>query len=164
MPGVRQFFPGAPDAASLRSRAAAAQARALPREELCNLLLRQAEWFGSGERSIANIEKLRSPKTVAVVASLRPGLFGGTLDGWLKICTAARLAAWLEEDGIPAVPLGWIDSTAAAAERSVLLLGSAGPRRYELGFTPGAAIEISGEIESLLDQIAGTLGLVAAEC
>jgi uncharacterized protein YllA (UPF0747 family) len=163
VPGVRRFFSGAPDVVNLRLRAAEAQNRELPREELCNRLLKQAEWFGSSERSNANIERLRFPKTVAVVASLRPGLFGGTLDGWLKICTAARLAAWLEDGGIPAVPLGWIDSTAAAAERSVLLLGSAGPRRVELGSTPGTVIEISGEIESLLGQIAGTLGLVAAE-
>lgn len=161
--GVRQFFPGAPDAGSLRSRAAAAQARVLPREELCNLLLRQAEWFASGRRSLANIEKLRSPKTVAVMASLCPGLFGGTLDGWLKICTAARLAVWLAEGGIPAVPLVWIDTTAAAAELRVMLLGSGGPRRFDLGFTPGAAFEISGEIESLLAKVAGTWGLVAAE-
>jgi len=164
VPGVRQFFPGAPDAGSLRSRAAGAQARALPREELCNLLLRQAEWFGSSGRSISNIEKLRSPKTVAVVASLRPGLFGGTLDGWLKICTAARLAAWLAEGGIPAVPLGWIDAAAAATERSVVLLGSSGgPRRFDLGLTPGASMESSVEIEFLLGQIADELGLVAAE-
>ena len=160
---VRQFFPDPPDADSLRACAASAQARSIPRAELCNLLLKQAEWFACGERSIVAIQKLHSPKTVAIVASLHPGLFGGTLDGWLKLCTAARLAAWLEEDGIPAVPVGWMDPAVGAAGQRVMILSSSGLRRYELDPSANGEAATSRRVESLLDQIACASGLVAAE-
>ena len=158
VPAVRQFFPDEPNARRLRSRAAAAQARCLPRQELCDLLLRQAEWFSCSDRSIAAIEKLRSPKTAAIVASLRPNLFGGTLDGWFKLCTAARLAAWLEDQGVPAVPVCWIDSARSTELQSVRLLGTSGPCRYELDPDADGATESAGRVASLLDRVGGVSG------
>jgi bacillithiol biosynthesis cysteine-adding enzyme BshC len=58
-----------------------------------------------GSRSL---ERLAHPGTVAVVTGQQVGLFSGPAYTAYKALHAARLAAWLTEQGIPAVPIFWL--------------------------------------------------------
>jgi len=156
-PAARQFFPCTPDAGSLQSQAESFHDRTLPRQDLCDLLHAQAERFRCGERARSNLAKLKDPQTMAVVTTLHPGLFGGPLCSWLKAFTAARLAAWLSDIGIPAVPVGWMDAGVRAGDLSVGLLATGGPLRVGLGCTPVPNAGVSNGIEELLARIAQVL-------
>jgi len=58
-----------------------------------------------GSRSL---QRLAQPGTVAVVTGQQVGLFFGPAYTAFKALHAARLAAWLTEQGIPAVPIFWM--------------------------------------------------------
>ena len=55
-----------------------------------------------------SLERLAQPGTVAVVTGQQVGLFSGPAYTIYKALTAARLAARLSEQGIPAVPIFWL--------------------------------------------------------
>jgi len=55
-----------------------------------------------------SLERLAQPGTVAVVSGQQVGLFSGPSYTVYKALHAARLAAWLTEQGIPAVPVFWL--------------------------------------------------------
>ncbi|MBZ5495123.1 MAG: bacillithiol biosynthesis BshC [Acidobacteriia bacterium] len=160
---ARTFFGCPTDAESLRSRAASSQTRLLPRRELCDLLLAQAEQFGSGEAALANIARLRVPQTVAVAVTLRPELFGGPLCSWLKALTAARLAAWLDHDGRPAVPVAWIDPRIDPACLSVGLFASGSLQRFNLDDRSGPTVTVPDQIKDLLGRIALAFDVTAGD-
>ena len=109
-PSVRPFLPSHPDRENLLSHAARARERRSPREAVCKLLSEQAAEFQSGERGRENIGLLREPGTVVVLTSLMPSLLGGPLCLLLRCLTAAKLAAELNQAGVPAVPLAWIQT------------------------------------------------------
>lgn len=56
----------------------------------------------------ANLQLLSRPETVAVVTGQQVGLFSGPAYTIYKALTAARLAAQLTAQGIPAVPVFWL--------------------------------------------------------
>ncbi|HYL75678.1 MAG TPA: bacillithiol biosynthesis cysteine-adding enzyme BshC [Bryobacteraceae bacterium] len=56
----------------------------------------------------ANLDLLARPETVAVVTGQQVGLFSGPSYTIYKALTAARLAAQLTAQGIPAVPVFWL--------------------------------------------------------
>jgi bacillithiol synthase len=56
----------------------------------------------------ANLQRLAQPGTLAVVTGQQVGLFSGPSYTAYKALHAARLAAWLTEQGIPAVPIFWL--------------------------------------------------------
>lgn len=58
-----------------------------------------------GSESLA---RLAAPDTVAVVTGQQVGLFSGPAYTIYKLLHAVRLAAWLSENGIPAVPVFWL--------------------------------------------------------
>jgi bacillithiol synthase len=53
------------------------------------------------------LEKLAQPGTVAVVTGQQVGLFSGPAYTMYKVLHAVKLAAWLSESGLPAVPVFW---------------------------------------------------------
>jgi bacillithiol synthase len=55
-----------------------------------------------------SLELLAQPGTVAVVSGQQVGLFSGPSYTVYKALHAARLAAWITEQGIPAVPVFWL--------------------------------------------------------
>ena len=59
-------------------------------------------------RGSASLELLARPGTVAVVTGQQVGLFSGPAYTIYKALTAARLAAQLNAQGIPAVPVFWL--------------------------------------------------------
>jgi bacillithiol synthase len=56
----------------------------------------------------AALERLAQPGVVAVVTGQQAGLFSGPAYTVYKALHAAKLAAWLSENGVPAVPVFWL--------------------------------------------------------
>lgn len=109
-PSARPFLPFRPDREALLAHAARARELKLPREEVCTLLSEQASELHSGERVRENIRLLQQSGTVVVLTSLPPSLFGGPLCLLLRCMTAAKLAAELNQSGVPSVPLAWVQA------------------------------------------------------
>jgi bacillithiol biosynthesis cysteine-adding enzyme BshC len=55
-----------------------------------------------------SLAKLAQPGTVAVVTGQQVGLFSGPSYTMYKVLHAVKLAAWLSENGVPAVPVFWL--------------------------------------------------------
>jgi len=54
------------------------------------------------------LDRLAQPGTVAVVTGQQVGLFSGPAYTVYKVLHAVKVAAWLSENGIPAVPVFWL--------------------------------------------------------
>jgi bacillithiol biosynthesis cysteine-adding enzyme BshC len=54
------------------------------------------------------LARLAQPGTVAVVTGQQVGLFSGPAYTMYKVLHAVKLAAWLSENGVPAVPVFWL--------------------------------------------------------
>src|SRR5580658_8652407 len=58
--------------------------------------------------SSGSLERLAQPGTVAVVTGQQVGLFSGPAYTIYKALHTVRLAEWLTEKGVPAVPMFWL--------------------------------------------------------
>jgi bacillithiol biosynthesis cysteine-adding enzyme BshC len=132
--------------------------RCYKRHELANLLEQQAEYWGSSQEVFANIQKLRSFKTVAVVTGQQVGILGGAAYTLYKTLGAIQLAQELESQGIPAVPIFWMasyDHDLEEVQRVEVL--SKQVDTLNLGLpsaqSPVGSIELGLGIYSLLDEI-----------
>ena len=66
------------------------------------------EPFGISEKTNSNLEKLKNPDCVCIVAGQQPSLFGGPLYNHYKAISAIKLAEQMEaEIGKPFVPVYW---------------------------------------------------------
>ncbi|MCS6816364.1 MAG: bacillithiol biosynthesis cysteine-adding enzyme BshC [Blastocatellia bacterium] len=95
---------------TLRERARQAAARALDREALCRILREQNARWRSSSATLAAIQELAEPETVAIVTGQQAGLFTGPLFTLYKAWTAIAVARRLRALGIRAVPIFWIHS------------------------------------------------------
>ena len=77
------------------------------RERLCTALAEQHAKWEVGAGGTRGIEKLRAG-AVAVVTGQQPGLFTGPMYAIYKAITAIKLAAFLNDSQIPAVPVFWV--------------------------------------------------------
>ena len=80
----------------------------------------------------ASLDLLARPGTVAVVTGQQVGLFSGPAYTIYKALTAARLAAQLNAQGIPAVPIFWLateDHDFAEVNHSFVFGADIGPLR-----------------------------------
>ncbi len=81
------------------------------REQLAQMLLAYNRKVGCGGAALAQIEKLRDRRAVAVLCGQQAGLLSGPLYTIYKALCAVKLAAKLEgELGRPVVPVFWIAS------------------------------------------------------
>lgn len=80
------------------------------RGELCSALEIINRDIDAGAGTFDNIERLRDPRTVAVVSGQQAGLFTGPLYTIYKALSAIRAAEQLSASGTPAVPVFWIAS------------------------------------------------------
>lgn len=78
------------------------------RDILCDALTEINIKFGATEKTLQNIETLRSPDAVAVVTGQQAGLFSGPLYTIYKALSAVRQAECLTEQGFKAVPVFWV--------------------------------------------------------
>ena len=87
----------------------AAAGRDLPRDAVADVLAEQNRRWESGDAVLAQVERLRDPRSVAVVTGQQLGLFAGPLYTVYKALSAVRYAAHVEaETGRPAVPVFWL--------------------------------------------------------
>jgi hypothetical protein len=163
IPAARELFRCVPDAENLRAHALSAQEQNDARGWLCESLKTQVHEFQCSAASLANIDKLGSDGTVVVVATPHAELLGGSLASWLSLLTAARLAAWLNEQKIPAVPLCWLDSTTLPFNVRTVLLSRDGPVRIELGTASFLRGQIPPSMVSVLTDTARILEIDPAE-
>jgi len=106
---VAQFYNGSPYDPQSYSRVADQlhENRTL-RAELATILAKQNGDFDCGEATRANIERLRTPGTFAVVTGQQVGLLSGPAFTLYKSLTAVRLAQSLSAQGLPSVPVFWL--------------------------------------------------------
>jgi bacillithiol biosynthesis cysteine-adding enzyme BshC len=78
------------------------------RDALCDALAEMNLAWGAGEKTLANIERLRSPACVAAVSGQQVGLFTGPLYTIYKALSAVKLAGCLTQRGTDAVPVFWM--------------------------------------------------------
>jgi bacillithiol biosynthesis cysteine-adding enzyme BshC len=78
------------------------------RGEVCAILLRQNKAFGCGEATFENLQRLSQAGSFAVVTGQQVGLFSGPAFTIFKALTTVRLANYLNEQGVPAVPVFWL--------------------------------------------------------
>jgi len=88
----------------LESYRTAAAALDFPAEKRASLV----EALRARNPGSPNLERLALPETAAVITGQQVGLFSGPGYTVYKALHAAKLAAWLSENGIPAVPLFWL--------------------------------------------------------
>ncbi|BDA70735.1 hypothetical protein CAL7716_049010 [Calothrix sp. PCC 7716] len=132
--------------------------RCYRRQELANLLEQQAEYWGNSQEVLANIQKLRDDKTVAVVTGQQVGILGGAAYTLYKTLGAIKLAQELESQGIPAVPIFWMASYDHDIEEVQRVeIFSNQPNTLNLGLpstqSPVGSIELGLSVYSLLDEI-----------
>ena len=132
------------------------------RNAMCEALVSINRQAGSGERSLANIERLRQPGTVAVLTGQQSGLFTGPLYTIYKAMTAIKFAEKLTELGVEAVPIFWaatedhdLDEVSWA---SVVGAGDSIEKiRYngkpKVDGSPVGDVEIDASISSAIDEL-----------
>lgn len=107
---VKPFYaPVAPRLEALIEFAPVIREQTYPRDLLVEVLLDQNRRFGSSPETLAQIEHLRDPATVAIVTGQQAGLFTGPLYTMLKALTAIQVCRDLQARGITAVPIFWIE-------------------------------------------------------
>ncbi|MBZ5723716.1 MAG: bacillithiol biosynthesis cysteine-adding enzyme BshC [Acidobacteriia bacterium] len=116
----------------------------------------------------ASLERLAQPGTVAVVTGQQVGLFSGPAYTIYKALHAARLAAWLTDAGIAAVPVFWLateDHDFAEVNHAWVFNSEHQPAKVEMARSAGA--QPVGDVvlaEPPIDELrAAMLGLPFSE-
>jgi bacillithiol biosynthesis cysteine-adding enzyme BshC len=107
---LRRFYP---EAVRFHHELAARAPRVLDahrtdRDALADALAASNAAWGAGRETLANVERLRAPDTVAVVTGQQVGLFTGPLYTIYKALSAVKLAGCLTQRGTEAVPVFWM--------------------------------------------------------
>jgi bacillithiol biosynthesis cysteine-adding enzyme BshC len=145
------------DAASYAKAAAAVHYPATRRAALVEALRRENQ--GS-----PLLDQLAQPDTVAVVTGQQVGLFSGPCYTIYKALTAVKLAAELNRQGIPAVPVFWLateDHDFAEVNHAYSLSAANAPVRHEVAtsqpdHTPVGGIPIAAyPVDELQQALAG---------
>ena len=99
------------DAGSFHEIAEILGRRAYERKKLADILAAQNRRFAAGPETMTAIDRLRDPRSMAVVGGQQAGLFGGPLYTLYKALTVLVLAGRLEDMlKRPVVPVFWIAS------------------------------------------------------
>jgi len=162
---VGDIFAHRPNHTSILAVAGEVGKRPYSRDRLRAALIEQAEHFSSGEKTLANIDRLQDPGIPVVLTNLEPNILCGPLTVLLKAVTVARLTADLSEDGLHAVPMIWIKNQkvenptedaikALDSSMKIINLRFAGP--MDQGRSLAA-------LDSLKSDLKGHLGPMAAE-
>lgn len=84
------------------------EAHRADRDALADALADLNSRWGAKAKTLENVERLRSPRAVAVVTGQQVGLFTGPLYTIYKALSAVKLAACLTQRGTEAVPVFWM--------------------------------------------------------
>lgn len=168
---VRELFHYSPeDPAQSASRRAAAVDREYQgdRESMVSALLDANRRLGAGPAALATIERLRDPRSLAVVTGQQSGLFTGPFYTLLKAAGAVAVAQRLESLlGRPIVPVFWAateDHDLAEADHAWLLDRQEAwrriryvPSRAQPGISVGALRLEASRVETVLAELAAAL-------
>jgi len=135
------------------------------RTAVADLLLEQNRSFGAGEKTFANIERLRNGAG-AVVTGQQVTLFGGPLFTLFKTATVIRKAQDATAAGYPHVPIFWLatedhdleeaDHVALPSRRELHTLKLA--LTGEAGHTSVGGLKLGAGVRAVLDQAMELLG------
>ena len=109
-PAALRFYQSAPSVEGIADARARIGNMPFPRREIASILRRQNEKFGSGALTLKRIGELERPDCVAILTGQQVGLFTGPLYTVYKALTAVRMADDLNQQGISAVPVFWMDT------------------------------------------------------
>jgi bacillithiol biosynthesis cysteine-adding enzyme BshC len=126
-----------------------------------------AEALAVANRAYGNPEadrlaaRLADPAVRVVVSGQQPGLLGGPLYALAKMVAVSRWAAALEAAGEPAVAVFWVatEDHDWAEVSSTVVLGSDGPRTFDLGPDPEPLVPVG--MRTLGPGVAGVLSGIA---
>ncbi len=126
-----------------------------------------AEALAVANRAYGNPEadrlaaRLADPTVRVVVSGQQPGLLGGPLYALAKMVAVSRWAAALEAAGEPAVAVFWVatEDHDWAEVSSTVVLGSDGPRAFDLGPDPEPLVPVG--MRTLGPGIEGVLSGIA---
>lgn len=82
----------------------------ISRDTICDILLEENISYQVKEKTLKNIDKLRSEDCVAVLTGQQAGLFSGPIYTIYKALSAIKLADRLNAEGVNAVPVFWVAS------------------------------------------------------
>ena len=165
-PAVHEFYPRSPSF-SQWAKEEAGQVRydESRRVRISEILERQNRAFGAGEKTLANVERLRRG-ALAAVTGQQAGLFGGPLFSIFKALTAVKLAAEATAAGVDCVPIFWLateDHDLAEVNHVSLLSESGVPEPLAVGShgvadAPVGAVRLGPEVEPVVERAATLLG------
>ena len=163
---VASFFSGSPTDAASRAQAVAVRRSHPPDSAVAELIARQLADRDAPAAARAAAEKLRDPRTVAVVTGQQAGLFGGPFFTLLKAMTAMTLARRYagESDG-DVVPIFWIDAEDHDLDEirhCDLLDRDSAPQSVVLDFdtpagTPAAEVRFDDSVSAAIDRLRDAL-------
>jgi bacillithiol biosynthesis cysteine-adding enzyme BshC len=109
---VSNFFNGDfRNASSIKEKLLRLERTNYPRKSLVTLLLEQQKHYAPSPKTLENIERLRNPKTVAILTGQQVGLFSGSLYTIYKTASAIALAKRYKRDfpDYDFVPIFWLE-------------------------------------------------------
>lgn len=164
-PGVHHFYPQAPDAGHVAQRARVVPAGSEIHARVADALDRQNRAWGAGEKTLANIAKLKAGSH-AVVTGQQVGLFSGPLLSLLKAASVLALAKQVESAGVACVPVFWMateDHDLAEVNQSLLLDAGYGLKSVEVvtegkAESPVARVHLASGTNEIVAEAARLLG------
>jgi len=108
-PEVHRFYPTAPDAGQVASRASVVPHGSKIHAQVADALEKQNRSWGGSESTLRNIQRLRHGAH-AVVTGQQVGLFGGPALSLFKVASVLALAQRVERAGVACVPVFWMAS------------------------------------------------------
>jgi bacillithiol biosynthesis cysteine-adding enzyme BshC/N-acetyl-alpha-D-glucosaminyl L-malate synthase BshA len=135
-------------------------ARNYPREAVGEAIAAQARARGAQAPALwENIDRLRDPRTCAIVTGQQVGIFGGPVYSLYKALSAVRLAWSASRRGISAVPIFWLasyDHDFREVSHVTVVNGKAKPAYLQLDHPPGrapvGALRLGPEIKQLVEH------------
>ncbi|MCX6544620.1 MAG: bacillithiol biosynthesis cysteine-adding enzyme BshC [Acidobacteria bacterium] len=162
------FFAGDPrQPEAWRKAIERAQTHPRNRAGLSDALTRQQRYRGAPPEALAASDRLRDPRSVAVVTGQQAGLFGGPLYTLLKAITALKLAARIRQDyQVPAEAVFWIESEdhdwnevdhcqVLDADLQSATISLPSPARA--GEVPVAQVRLDASVSACVDRLADVL-------
>jgi len=165
-PPIRAFYPRSPLFPEwVKDEAPKVRYDGSRRRSVSDILERQNRGWGSGAKTLTNIDRLRRG-ALAVVTGQQVVLFGGPLFSIFKALTAVKLAERATAEGVETVPIFWLatEDHDLAEVNHVSLLSEAGMPEmvatdsHSVTDAPVGEVQLGPEIVPVLDRVASLLG------
>lgn len=154
-----QYDPHKP--AAFEERYAFLEKQVYQRQTLIDVLMSYNTKIGAGQRTLTNIQTLKSPETMVVITGQQAGILTGPLYTIYKALTVVQLAEHLSKRGLPTLPVFWIASEDHDFQEiaSVYLLnpdhqGIKIQLKGENDRRPIGKLNLQLEVQQLIDQFA----------